>query len=124
MGVQEARRLGVVEAAMRGKILNGEGAEALGLSVRQFRRLKRRVEEQGALGVIHGNHGRVSTRRLDAKIRQQVEDLLRGEVRLNDCHLRDLLAEEDVKVSADSVRRIRRQLGAGAQAAPTSVAAS
>lgn len=89
MGVQEARRLGVVEAALRGKITNHEGAEALKLSVRQFRRLKRQVEEQGAGGVIHGNHGRVSSRRLDAKIRQRVEDLLRGEVRLNDCHLRD-----------------------------------
>ena len=111
MGVQEARRLGVVEAAMRGKITNHEGAEVLALSVRQFRRLKRQVEAQGARGVIHGNRGRVSSQRLDAKIRQRVEELLRGEVRLNDSHLRDLLAEEKVKVSADSVRRIRRQLG-------------
>lgn len=111
MGVQEARRLGVVEAALRGKITNHEGAEALALSVRQFRRLKRRVEAQGAEGVRHGNRGRVSTRRLDAEIRQRIETLLRGEVRLNDCHLRDLLAEDKVTVSADSVRRIRRQLG-------------
>lgn len=111
MGVKEARRLGVVEAAVRGKITNGEGAEALGLSTRQLRRLKRRVEQQGAGGLIHGNRGRASPRRLDEKIRQRVEELLRGEVRLNDCHLRDLLGEESVQVSADSVRRIRRQLG-------------
>lgn len=111
MGVKEARRLGVVEAAVRGKITNGEGAEALGVSARQFRRLKRRVERQGARGVIHGNRGRASPRRLDQKIRRRVEELLRSEVRLNDCHLRDLLGEENVQVSADSVRRIRRQLG-------------
>jgi len=111
MGVKEARRLGVVEAAVRGKITNVEGAEALGLSTRQFRRLKRRVERQGAGGVIHGNRGRASPRRLAAEIRQRVEELLRGEVRLNDCHARDLLGEEGVKVSVDSVRRIRRQLG-------------
>ena len=111
MGVQEARRLGVVEAALRGKVTNHEGAEALELSVRQFRRLKRRVERQGAQGVMHGNRGRPSSRRLDEKVRQRVEELLRGAVRLNDCHLRDLLGEEDVEVSADSVRRIRRQLG-------------
>lgn len=111
MGVQEARRLGVVEAALRGKISNREGAESLELSVRQFRRLKRQVERHGARGVIHGNRGRASARRLNAKIRHRVEQLLRGEVRLNDCHVRDLLAEEEVKVSADTVRRIRRQLG-------------
>jgi len=39
MGVKEARRLGVVEAALRGKYTNVEGADALGLSLRQFRRL-------------------------------------------------------------------------------------
>ncbi len=111
MGVKEARRLGVVEAALRGKITNGDGAQALGLSARQFRRLKRRVERQGAKGVIHGNCGRASPQRLEEKVRQRVEELLRGEVRLNDCHLRDLLGEEDVEVSVASVRRIRRQLG-------------
>ena len=111
MGVREARRLGVVEAAVRGKITNGEGAEALGLSVRQFRRLKRRVEEQGARGVIHGNRGRPSARQLDPARRQRVVALLGGEVRLNDCHVRDLLGEQGVAVSADTVRRIRRSLG-------------
>jgi transposase len=111
MGVKEARRLGVVEAALRGKITNGEGAEALGLSPRQFRRLKRRVERQGAQGVIHGNRGRASPQRLEVGIRQRVEGLLRGAVRLNDCHLRDLLGEEGMQVSVDSVRRIRHQLG-------------
>ncbi len=111
MGVKEARRLGVVEAAQRGKITSGEGAEALGLSSRQFRRLKRRVEREGARGVIHGNRGRPSPQRLDEAIRRRVEALLGGEVRLNDCHLRDLLGEEGVEISADSVRRIRQELG-------------
>lgn len=110
MGVREARRLGVVEAALRGKITTGEGAEALGLSARQFRRLKRRVERAGARGVLHGNRGRPSAQRLDAQVRARVEALLRGAVRLNDCHLRDLLGEEQVVVSVASVRRIRRQL--------------
>jgi hypothetical protein len=37
--------------------------------------------------------------------------LQRAKVCLNDCHIRDLLAEEHLTVSADTVRRIRRQLG-------------
>lgn len=111
MGVREARRLGIVEAALRGKLTNQDGALALGLSVRQFRRLKRGVERSGARGVLHGNRGRPSPRRLAGAIRARVEQLLTSEVRLNDCHVRDLLAEQQVRVSADSVRRIRRELG-------------
>lgn len=112
MGVRDARRLGVVEAALRGKLNNGEGAEALGLSVRQFRRLKQRVRDGGAVALRHGNRGRVSTRRLEERVRRLVVELLtEPEVRLNDCHVRDLLAEDGVTISADSVRRIRRTLG-------------
>ncbi len=111
MGVREARRLGVVEAALRGKLTNGEAAEALGLSARQLRRLKRQVERHGARGVVHGNRGRPSPRRLAVTVRQPVVELLSGAVRLNDHHVRDLLAEAGVSISVDSVRRIRRELG-------------
>jgi hypothetical protein len=40
-----------------------------------------------------------------------VEQLLKGDVPLNDHHIRDLLAEEEFVVSADTVHRIRRALG-------------
>ena len=46
MVAEQAWRLGVMEAALRGKITNGEGAQALGLSARQLRRLKRRACER------------------------------------------------------------------------------
>lgn len=111
MGVREARRLGVVEAALRGKLTNGEGAGALGLSPRQFRRLKRRVERDGARGVVHGNRGRPSPWRLDELRRQRVMAMLQQEVRLNDHHIGDLLGEQGLRVSVDSVRRIRLELG-------------
>jgi hypothetical protein len=41
MGIRDARRLGLVEAAQRGEITNRQGAEALKLSTRQFKRLRR-----------------------------------------------------------------------------------
>lgn len=112
MGVTEARRLGLVEAAERHEITNSEGAHRAGLSLRQFKRLRQRYRLRGAAGLVHGNRGRPSPRRLPPTIREQVEALLRhGEVRLNDCHLRDLLAEKGVHLSAESVRGIRRQMG-------------
>ena len=111
MGVTEARRLGLVEAAERGEMTNREGAQRARLSLRQFKRLRRRYRDRGPAGLAHGNRGRASPRRLQSRIREQIEALLRGEVRLNDCHLRDLLAERGVRVSAEAVRQMRRRLG-------------
>ena len=111
MGVRDARRLGLVEAARRGHTTNRKAARALGLSIRQFQRLKLQVAAEGPVGLRHGNHGRTSTRRLDEKVRLRVATLLQHEVRLNDCHIVDLLSEDGYSVSDDSVRRIRLALG-------------
>lgn len=111
MAVTEARRLGLVEAAERNEVTNTEGARRAGLSLRQFKRLRQRYRQHGPRGLVHGNRGRPSLRRLAPRIREQVETLLRGDVRLNDCHLRDLLAERGVRVSAEAVRQLRRRLG-------------
>lgn len=112
MGIREARRLGEVEAALRGEISNREGAQSTGLSLRQFKRLKARVHQRGPQGLVHGNRGRPSPRRLGEPIRERIVALLqRTEVCVNDCHIRHLLADEGLTVSADTVRRIRRRLG-------------
>lgn len=112
MGVRDARRLGAVEAALQGQLSNRDGAQRTGLSERQFKRLKARVRKNGAAGVLHGNRGRSSSRQLAVKTRKAVEAFLQhAEVRFNDCHIRDLLAERGHTVSAETVRKIRRQLG-------------
>ena len=51
MGVRDAQRLGPVKAAIEGRITNLKGAELTGLSLRQFKRLKARVCQQGARGL-------------------------------------------------------------------------
>ena len=110
MGRRDARRLGIIEAAIAGKMTNQEGAQALKLSWRQFKRLRRAVRELGPKGVVHANRGRPSVRRLPEAVRQSVIERLVGEVKLNDHHIADLLEEDGVTVSAASVRRIRREL--------------
>jgi len=112
MGVRDARRLGLIEAAGRSAITNRQAALALGISTRQFKRLKQRFATKGAMGLQHGNRGRPSSQRLEEKLRLRVTALLEHpEVRLNDCHIVDLLDGEGMSVSDDSVRRIRRALG-------------
>ncbi len=110
MGTRDARRLGLVKAAEQGRVTNREAAQALDLSVRQFRRLRKQVRERGPKGIVHGNRGRRSTRGLAEELRQRVVTLLTGTVKLNDHHVADLLAEDQLTVSPATVRRIRHAL--------------
>ena len=47
MSRKEVPRAGLLKAALAGRLTNAQGGRALGLSVRQFRRLKRRFREEG-----------------------------------------------------------------------------
>lgn len=112
MSVMAARRLGLVEAAERQEVSNAEASGRAGLSLRQFKRLRQRYREKGPAAVVHGNRGRPSARRLCPGVQEQVVSLLRnGKIALNDCHIRDLLAERGVRVSAEAIRQVRRRLG-------------
>jgi transposase len=111
MGVQDAVRLAAIREAVAGRISIREAMRRTGLSRSQVLRYKRRYRRQGPRGLLHGNRGRPSTRRIGEAARQQIVALLEGAVVLNDCHLRDLLAEDGVQVSADTVRRVRQTLG-------------
>jgi len=110
MSRKEARRPGLVEAALKGKITNREGAAALGMSVRQFRRLRGRYRTKGVQGLLHGNRGRSSSRRLSAPIRERVVALLRTTYAgFNDHHFTEKLREvEKLRISREAVRQIRQ----------------
>ena len=53
MSRKEVPRAGLVKAALAGKITNQEGARALRLTVRQFKRLKVRFRREGPRGLVH-----------------------------------------------------------------------
>lgn len=113
MSVKEAQRPGLIRAARDGKVTNREGAAALGISVRQFRRLRRRFETVGVQGLVHRGRGRPSPRRLPKALRQRVRVLLQGRYAgFNDCHVAELLRErEGLLLCRASVQRIRHELG-------------
>jgi len=113
MSAKEVQRPGLVRAAQSGKITNLEGAAALGISVRQFRRLRRRFEAAGVPALLHQGRGRPSGRRLPETIRARVAKLLVGRYAgFNDCHLAEILREQEgLALSRASVQRIRTELG-------------
>src|SRR5947199_5652007 len=60
------KRWNAVARLTVGKLTVGEAARVLGLSVRQVRRIRRRVAEGGRAGLQHGNRGRVPVNMLRA----------------------------------------------------------
>ena len=113
MSSKEVPRAGLLKAALAGRITNAQGARALRLSVRQFRRLKRRFREQGARSLLHALRGRPSNRRLAPPTREQIGVLMTTTYAgFNDVHLTEKLREvHHLVVSRSSVRHIRLALG-------------
>lgn len=113
MSAKELPRPGLVRAALAGRITNRQGAEALGLTRRQFQRLKRRFKREGAAALRHESRGRPSRRRLAVTITARVRQLMLTTYQdFNDVHLTEKLREvEGLRISRESVRRIRLGLG-------------
>ena len=113
MSRKEAPRVGLLKALVAGRIRSTEVAEAMHVSDRHVRRLRRRFEALGAEGLPHRSRGRPSPRRLAPRLRQRVATLLTTTYRdFNDCHATEKLQEvEGLAISRATVRRLRRALG-------------
>jgi transposase len=62
---------------VKGRINGAEAAHQCGLSLRQVKNLKRKVKERGPQGLIHGNRGRASNRRISEKTILKIEEIVR-----------------------------------------------
>lgn len=69
---QDRDRLALLRQVMDGLVRPGRGAELVGLSVRQFRRLRRQYEVDGDRAVIHHLRGRRSNRAISPAFKAHV----------------------------------------------------
>jgi transposase len=110
---KDQMRLVVLNRMLVGDLTAAEAAAALGLSVRQVRRILAAYRKEGAAVLAHGNRGRTPAHALDDDLAQQVVTLARTRYAgCNDTHLSELLAErEGIAVSRHTVRRLRQAAG-------------
>jgi hypothetical protein len=59
----------------------GKGAKLLGISARQMKRLRRKIKERGAEGLLHGNRGKGTWNKTASQRMQKVIALARGRYR-------------------------------------------
>ena len=113
MNNRELQRFHLLQSVLDGKVTLTAAATALGLSLRQARRLKGKVAAGGATGVIHGNRGRAPAHVVSAELRENVLRLSREKyAKVNDTHFTEMLAEqENIALSRATVARIRRDAG-------------
>jgi len=108
MSVEDSVRAGVCEQLLAGKLKEADAAERLRLSVRQVRRLKRRVREEGPSGVVHRLRGEASGRRTSEEVRQEVVRLYRERYAgWNMVHFSEYLgSRHKIRLSSETLRQV------------------
>lgn len=76
MSQKEIKKYDIIKKVINKELNGTEAAKLLNLTTRQIRRLKRRVKEKGAKGLVHGLRGQTSNRGLPDKERQKIINLL------------------------------------------------
>jgi transposase len=107
------RRWHLLKMVLEGHIGLGEAGERMGITYRQAKRLKRAAARDGPGGLVHGNRGRRTTNALDDDVRATILELSQTQYpSFNDTHFTQKLATaEGIRVSRETVRRIRREAG-------------
>ena len=113
--MQQVSRFAVLQHLHQGGINNSQAAEALQISVRQVQRLRRRIEQFGPPGVLHGNAGRAPANKAEHACREHLVLLVQQHYAdYNFSHLEDALAREHgLVISRETLRRWLRPLGIG-----------
>ena len=111
--MKEIKRLKVLTLVEEGKMTRVEAARKLKLSERQIYRIQKSYREKGDQGLVHGNRGKPSHKRISQEVRKQVKELLEsGYADYNSLHLQEILAEiYGISLSYSSLQQIRREAG-------------
>jgi transposase len=106
---KEMNRYDIITKANLGVVTVKEAAEGLGITERQIKRLKRKVREEGATAVIHGNKNTTTKRKIGPELEKEVIGLKQVEPykECNFKHFAELLEEyHGIKMSYSTVYKI------------------
>lgn len=103
MSLKEVKKYEVLNKVINKELNGTEASRLLGLSIRQIRRLKGRVAESGAKGLMHGNRGQPSNRSIPDGERRRIIALIKEKY----ADFGPLLASEKL----EELHRIKRDKG-------------
>jgi len=108
MSSKELTRYDAIKDLITGKINGTEAAKKIGLSVRQVKRLKIKVANFGARGLIHGNRSRAGNRKIPDETIEKAKDFLKKKYAdFKPTFAAEKLEENhEIKLSKEKVRQI------------------
>jgi transposase len=111
--MKEIKRLKVMSMLEEKLMTRTEAAEKLNISERQVYRIQKSYREKGEQGLVHGNRGKPSQRRVSKQIYTKIKTLLEKQYSdYNTLHFQEILAEEyGISISYSTLQRIRRASG-------------
>jgi transposase len=111
--MKEIKRLKVMAMLEEKQMTRAEAAEKLEVCERQVYRIQKLYREKGAQGLVHGNRGKCSHRRIGNSVRGKIKDLLEDQYAdYNSLHFQEILAEEfGITISYSTLQSIRREVG-------------
>lgn len=106
--MKEINRYKVISEIMEGYLRVKEAAEILGVCERQIYRLKKRVKQEGARGIVHRSRGKSRVRWLTQEIKDKIIEFYSTKYEgFNITHMTEHLAyDEGIRVSRESVRKM------------------
>ena len=113
LSAKEITKYTIINDAVRGCLKANQAAGELNLSTRQIFRLKKALREEGIDGIIHGNRGKRSPRRIPDDIRDRIDSLYKGKYAgFNVSHFTEKLEErENISLSRETTRGILLEKG-------------
>ena len=108
MTEKEISRHSVIQNLIDSKINGTDASKQICVSVRQVRRIKAKVKEKGAEGIIHGNRGRKGNRRIDNKTLAKTIKLLKEKYQgfKPTLAMEKLLELDKIELSSEKIRKI------------------
>jgi len=113
MSVKEVRKYEEIKRVISGQLTQIAAAKNLGVSVRQVRRMVRRVENAGATGLIHGLRGKDSCKRIKSEKKEQIIDICADRYKGFSLTLTQekLLEIEKISINRESLRDMLMTVG-------------
>src|SRR3989338_57348 len=110
---KEQERLKVIQALLKGEMVNTQAATMLKLSLRQVKRLRKKVKEQGEDAVVHSLKGKVGNHHIPKSTKHKVIKLVREKYAdFGPTFASEKLMEvEDIAVHPQTLRRWMDEAG-------------
>ena len=114
---RQYQRWRIIELVELGKVTLSEAGIKMGVCYRQAKRIRQAARARGTCALAHGNRGRTPHNKTAVDVAERILTLSREPYSLfNDSHFTQKLVErEGIKVSRETVRRLRRGAGIAAK---------